>query len=432
MCRQGITLADINSPAHPITMTLSEPDGEHIGVAFLDVSQFSAEENFQEMSVELLTAAGVVAVVTLFTARQNRWAYEAVVPTTGAFIEWEKDPQAKMLYDHMMSQDLGQDAAAEEEKPAETKPDKKEQQEAERRKEAREGFQGQPPSFTFAQSISQEQRQREAEAAERKRQEEANRCWTGPPVRAFLHSAIAKWWFKGKKAHYASVAQFLRNQHMDDRVIYITGTGAQLQHKKNSRVNVALADAQVRHSDAMNLDICNDEAVEAPQRAYQVKPGRHWENCCLKTVGHLWRAERPGSAPWEQDHLITMLEERHLQVMKRFDDQHELLSKVLCSSSPATATYVPAVAPVMSESEVGSHQGEIREVAPNDAACAADTLRGPGRNRTTDVRHALPAPSGAKQPHLQCQAKPDGRDQEVVAPWCKTSSNIEVVTNTFP
>ncbi|OLP91958.1 Stress response protein nst1 [Symbiodinium microadriaticum] len=144
-----ITLADINSPAHPITMTLSEPDGEHIGVAFLDVSQFSAEENFQEMSVELLTAAGVVAVVTLFTARQNRWAYEAVVPTTGAFIEWEKDPQAKMLYDHMMSQD----AAAEEEKPAEAKPDKKEHQEAERRKE--------------------EQRQRDAEAAERKRQEEA-------------------------------------------------------------------------------------------------------------------------------------------------------------------------------------------------------------------------------------------------------------------
>lgn len=51
----------------------------------------------------------------------------------------------------------------------------------------------------------------------------SNVLLTGPPVRAFLHSAIAKWWFKGKKAHYASVAQFLRNQHMDDRVIYITG-----------------------------------------------------------------------------------------------------------------------------------------------------------------------------------------------------------------
>ncbi|CAE7532630.1 nst1, partial [Symbiodinium natans] len=99
-----------------------------------------------ETSVELLTAAGTVAVVTLFTARQNRWAYEVVEPTTGAFIEWEKDAQAKMLYDHMMSQD------AEEEKPADDKPDKKEQ-EAEKRKE--------------------EQRQRDAEAAERRRQEEA-------------------------------------------------------------------------------------------------------------------------------------------------------------------------------------------------------------------------------------------------------------------
>lgn len=55
--------------------------------------------------------------------------------------------------------------------------------------------------------------------------------------------------------------------------------------------------------------------------------------------------------------------------MKRFDDQHELLSKVLSSASHTSATYVPAVAPVVSvrnlKSEVIKAKSEkLRQTMP--------------------------------------------------------------------
>ncbi|CAJ1365903.1 unnamed protein product [Effrenium voratum] len=54
----------------------------------------------------------------------------------------------------------------------------------------------------------------------------SNVLLTGPPVSAFLHSALARSWFKGKKVHYDSVLKYLQRRNLaahPDELIYITG-----------------------------------------------------------------------------------------------------------------------------------------------------------------------------------------------------------------
>ncbi|CAE8613190.1 unnamed protein product, partial [Polarella glacialis] len=92
-----LSLPDVENRARSVTMTLSAPDGDHLGVAFLDLANFSREEVFKVEQVELKNQAGVVAVADLHTACQQRWSDSAPIQTRedAFFVEPMGDAQAE-------------------------------------------------------------------------------------------------------------------------------------------------------------------------------------------------------------------------------------------------------------------------------------------------------------------------------------------------
>eukprot|EP00931_Biecheleriopsis_adriatica_P017941 TRINITY_DN12702_c0_g1_i1.p1 TRINITY_DN12702_c0_g1~~TRINITY_DN12702_c0_g1_i1.p1 ORF type:complete len:589 (-),score=76.73 TRINITY_DN12702_c0_g1_i1:93-1859(-) len=91
-----VSFEDRNIRRLKMTLTLTETDGEHLAVAFLDVAAFSEDNSFRHQQVELQNSAGVVAVAELHTSCQNRWAKQEVAPQTSAFfVEPKDDDQAE-------------------------------------------------------------------------------------------------------------------------------------------------------------------------------------------------------------------------------------------------------------------------------------------------------------------------------------------------
>jgi len=105
-----LSFEDMSNRAHSITLTLSYHDGDHIAVAYLDLSGFSMEESFSTQQVELLSAEGAVAQAELHTASQMRWQTDA--PVAASFIPHFVDPvtdaQSSYLHDYI----VGEPAAA--------------------------------------------------------------------------------------------------------------------------------------------------------------------------------------------------------------------------------------------------------------------------------------------------------------------------------
>lgn len=92
----------------PLTLTLSEPEGDHICVAFLDLKNFSEEESFKIEHVELHNEAGAVAVAELHTASQRRWSRDQeVVPQSEVyFVSPREDSQSEYLFQHVVNTEI--------------------------------------------------------------------------------------------------------------------------------------------------------------------------------------------------------------------------------------------------------------------------------------------------------------------------------------
>lgn len=187
-----VTLSSQEVMEKPLTMTFTVPDGDdHLCVAWLKLSDLSMEEQFKEHHVELRTQEGVVAVVSMHSACQHRWAYEPITPMEGAyFLEPSLDAQSEHLYKHILGDDVaelsqaddgaaGQDAAdaAAEAQRQQQEAEEQQRREKQRLEEEEEARRKQEAARAAAEKKAQEDRERELERErEREREREKERA----------------------------------------------------------------------------------------------------------------------------------------------------------------------------------------------------------------------------------------------------------------
>eukprot|EP00931_Biecheleriopsis_adriatica_P035779 TRINITY_DN20611_c0_g1_i2.p1 TRINITY_DN20611_c0_g1~~TRINITY_DN20611_c0_g1_i2.p1 ORF type:complete len:1195 (-),score=258.44 TRINITY_DN20611_c0_g1_i2:108-3692(-) len=161
----SISFADMANRSRNLTMTLSAPEGDHIGVAFLDLSSFSHDEQFKIEKAELQNSAGIVATVDLHTASQQRWSNDAPIKisTLGFFVDPASDDQAKLLHAHIC-QETGDEAANAEREKEEAR--RKAEDERVREEDARK------EEAKRKRDEEEEQRKRDAAVAEERRKKE--------------------------------------------------------------------------------------------------------------------------------------------------------------------------------------------------------------------------------------------------------------------
>eukprot|EP00930_Biecheleria_cincta_P069521 TRINITY_DN57258_c0_g1_i1.p1 TRINITY_DN57258_c0_g1~~TRINITY_DN57258_c0_g1_i1.p1 ORF type:complete len:1295 (-),score=248.14 TRINITY_DN57258_c0_g1_i1:177-4061(-) len=156
-----LTIPDLQNRSKQLTLSLGNPAGDHIGVAFLDLANFSKEDVFKVEKCELRNQAGVVAIADLHTACQQRWSYAGPlqIRADGYFVVASDDAQAKMLHDHIC-QETGGDTAAADQAAAQQAAEEREREDRRKKEEAE------------AQRRAEEEARRKAEEERQKKQAE--------------------------------------------------------------------------------------------------------------------------------------------------------------------------------------------------------------------------------------------------------------------
>jgi len=115
----SISFQDMSQRQKYLTLTVSQPEGDHICVAWLDLQTFNVDSygqldesgSFATQSVDLQTEQGVYARIELHTAIQQRWTQGVpLVPSLEpAFQEPRSDGQAKYLYEAIAGEPVPQE-----------------------------------------------------------------------------------------------------------------------------------------------------------------------------------------------------------------------------------------------------------------------------------------------------------------------------------
>mmetsp|Transcript_43086 Transcript_43086/g.99208 ORF Transcript_43086/g.99208 Transcript_43086/m.99208 type:complete len:992 (-) Transcript_43086:16-2991(-) len=115
----SISFQDLSQRQKYLTLTVSQPEGDHICVAWLDLQTFNVDEHgqldesgsFATQSVDLQTEQGVYGRIDLHTAIQQRWTQGVpLVPSLEpVFQEPRSDGQAKYLYEAIAQEPVPQE-----------------------------------------------------------------------------------------------------------------------------------------------------------------------------------------------------------------------------------------------------------------------------------------------------------------------------------
>jgi len=198
----SISFQDMTQRQKYLTLTLSQPEGDHICVAWLDLQSFNVDAlgqldesgSFASQVVDLQTEQGVCARVDLHTAVQKRWTRDTeLVPSfEPAFLEPRYDAQAEYLYVHIAGEPVPQEpdgggaaaaaaahAAAEEQARAEAAQaaaaadeERRRQEEADR---ARREDEKRKEEQRLQEEFDRARRQREDDELARRRREDEDR-----------------------------------------------------------------------------------------------------------------------------------------------------------------------------------------------------------------------------------------------------------------